>query len=462
MRSKSLMAYTLALFAGIFAVGVQLAGQVRSRPAEGDAVEQQAAEPAAPQDPRSTRGRRGRATAAPNSDPANPESPESLALQDQELEAQIQNALLEFANADSDQARTRSRESLLYLLDRQFALRQQVRENEIAETEQRVRQLRETLKKRADARQTIIDRREAVLLSDIEGLGWGDPTGQQPARAVAGFGGGGFGGGGFMVDPRGGAGIDVQRMAEMQRLALEQQVQLQQQQQMANAYARAMGSRPDAIPAAAVAQLQRDFELEAKVAPAVQTFAAADSDEARAQARKALREILDEQFSTRQEIRLREIAELDGRVRQMRDALNKRAALRKPIVERRLNELTSDSEGLGWGEVGGGSPRAAVSALGRRAARGATPARAAGRAAQVPERVVRDSDRGADQGSGRLDDAAFARFDKDKDGSISADEWKSSLLDRSKFEQAGIALSPRQFPMSRAEFQRLYLQLGDN
>lgn len=339
-----------------------------------------------------------------------------LAQQDLDLERRIQVALQQFSTQENERPRIRT--ELAGFLDKQFTLRQQRRENEISEIEQRARQLRDALKKRADARQTIVDRRAASLLSDVEGLGWGDIEGEQPGRVR-------------VIPPNNRPPRSLspdQFREEIESRAAANKEKLAKA--YANAYARAMAnSTEQPVPA-------RDGELEYIVKDILNMFHAADSPE---EAKKELRKVLDEQFGIRQEARLREIAEIEGRVRQLREALERRAAAKAQIIDRRLNDLLSEAEGLGWGEsdgaaaVGMGAMGDVIQGRVRRPL--ATPAAAADPAA----------------------DMAFARLDKDKDGTISEPEWKASFLDRSRFEQAGITLG--NFPFSRDMFRLLYSRL---
>jgi len=50
----------------------------------------------------------------------------------------------------------------------------------------------------------------------------------------------------------------------------------------------------------------------------------------------------------------------------------------------------------------------------------------------------------------------FDRFDRDNDGQLSSQEWRSSVNIRSDFTNAGVDLSQ---PMSREEFTGHYLRI---
>jgi hypothetical protein len=127
--------------------------------------------------------------------------PDELAMKDSELEGTVHTFLQMYSAAENDNDRAEIRENLTKTLVEQFAIRQQRREREIAEIEARVKRLRDALKKRADAKQKIIEQRLNELLSDAEGLGWGDAG----ASGFAPPGGGRFGFGGAGVFGQSGA-----------------------------------------------------------------------------------------------------------------------------------------------------------------------------------------------------------------------------------------------------------------
>lgn len=97
-----------------------------------------------------------------------------------------------------------------------------------------------------------------------------------------------------------------------------------------------------------------DVRLEDEIQQLVARLAEGNPDAAAlAQGRKLVAELLDKQFAVRQQRREREITEIEERVARLREALKKRGDAKPQMVERRLNELFSEVEGMGWGEVGG-------------------------------------------------------------------------------------------------------------
>ena len=92
----------------------------------------------------------------------------------------------QYAEATDDAERQKIKAQLAELLGRQFELQQQVREDEVAQLEARVKKLRGLIEKRKEARQSIVGNRLEQLLRDAEGLGWAAaPGGGSPAFVPA-------------------------------------------------------------------------------------------------------------------------------------------------------------------------------------------------------------------------------------------------------------------------------------
>ena len=87
----------------------------------------------------------------------------------------------QYAGATDDAERQKIKAQLAELLGRQFEVQQQIREDEVAQLEARVKKLRGLIEKRKEARQSIVDKRLEQLLRDADGLGWtGGPSGGSP------------------------------------------------------------------------------------------------------------------------------------------------------------------------------------------------------------------------------------------------------------------------------------------
>jgi hypothetical protein len=68
----------------------------------------------------------------------------------------------------------------------------------------------------------------------------------------------------------------------------------------------------------------------------------------RAKLKQTLEETLTQQFDTQQKVRELEVASIEARVKKLRDTISKRNEARRTIIERRLDQLVRESEGLGW------------------------------------------------------------------------------------------------------------------
>jgi hypothetical protein len=107
-----------------------------------------------------------------------------------ELEHESHELVRQFGETEDYQKREKLRTQMRELLAKQFDIQRQRRERELASIEERISKLREQLKKRTSARDTIIDRRLESLTSDAEGLGWTPPAAGGPQGITGGVFGG--------------------------------------------------------------------------------------------------------------------------------------------------------------------------------------------------------------------------------------------------------------------------------
>ncbi len=110
-----------------------------------------------------------------------------LAESEAELAQNADQALSQYTAADKPEDQKRLKSELRDALAKQFDVQRQRRELELKRIEERVQKLRDQIKKRNDARETIIDRRLDQLTNEAEGLGWGQPAGNPNARPPANF-----------------------------------------------------------------------------------------------------------------------------------------------------------------------------------------------------------------------------------------------------------------------------------
>lgn len=79
-------------------------------------------------------------------------------------------------------------------------------------------------------------------------------------------------------------------------------------------------------------------------------YAAAADDRSREESGAKLKRLLGEQFDLRHEYRAASVAQLEARVRKLREKLDRRKELRETLIKNRLEQLLGDLEGLGWGD----------------------------------------------------------------------------------------------------------------
>jgi hypothetical protein len=75
---------------------------------------------------------------------------------------------------------------------------------------------------------------------------------------------------------------------------------------------------------------------------------AAKSETDRSQIKTELSELLEKQFSFRQKRHQEEIAALEAKVKKLKDLVEKRQENRREIIAKRLDQILSNAEGLGW------------------------------------------------------------------------------------------------------------------
>jgi hypothetical protein len=74
----------------------------------------------------------------------------------------------------------------------------------------------------------------------------------------------------------------------------------------------------------------------------------AKGDADRSKVRTQLSEVLGRQFDLRQKRHQDEIKALEDKVKKLRDLVDKRQENRRDIIAKRLDQIQSDAEGLGW------------------------------------------------------------------------------------------------------------------
>ena len=99
-------------------------------------------------------------------------------------------------------------------------------------------------------------------------------------------------------------------------------------------------------------------EHERKVRDLVRDWKAAGTEDVRSEAEENLRKALAEEFAARMAQHEQQVEELEARVRELREQLDRRREKQSEIIEFRFQELLREAQGLGWG---GGEPVGAAS-----------------------------------------------------------------------------------------------------
>jgi hypothetical protein len=103
------------------------------------------------------------------------------------------------------------------------------------------------------------------------------------------------------------------------------------------------GHDPDMVKLmAAEAAAQRE------AAGLVKEYGRSEKEEQRDKIKTKLSEVLGKQFDLQQKRRDRELARLEAQVKKLRDLMKKRSDARQTIVDKRLDQLIREAEGLGW------------------------------------------------------------------------------------------------------------------
>ena len=77
-------------------------------------------------------------------------------------------------------------------------------------------------------------------------------------------------------------------------------------------------------------------------------YAATEDIEKRSAIKVDLLKMLTQQFEAQQQIRERELANVEARVKKLRDLTQKRRDAQKTIIDERLDQLLREADGLGW------------------------------------------------------------------------------------------------------------------
>ena len=92
----------------------------------------------------------------------------------------------------------------------------------------------------------------------------------------------------------------------------------------------------------------RDAQLGQEADSLAKQLAESANEKQRGEIKDKLQATLAEQFDTQQKVRELEVARIEARVKKLRDVISKRNEARRSIIEKRLEQLAREADGLGW------------------------------------------------------------------------------------------------------------------
>jgi hypothetical protein len=104
---------------------------------------------------------------------------DKVVAEESRLERETASLVAAYSRADDNQKRDKIKADLSTLLEKQFDAQQKRRDVEVSRIEAQLKKLRDLMRKRSEARQSIVDKRLDQLLRDAEGLGWSSPGSPQ-------------------------------------------------------------------------------------------------------------------------------------------------------------------------------------------------------------------------------------------------------------------------------------------
>src|SRR5579871_6273710 len=85
-----------------------------------------------------------------------------------------------------------------------------------------------------------------------------------------------------------------------------------------------------------------------QAAQLAQQYAKATKEDEKKEIRKKLTDLLSQQFDQRLQQQQKEVNDLEKQIASLKEVLKKRTAAKATIVERRIDQLVQEAEGLGW------------------------------------------------------------------------------------------------------------------
>jgi len=108
-------------------------------------------------------------------------------------------------------------------------------------------------------------------------------------------------------------------------------------------------SAKEAVPYGNIGDNQaKQYVLQSQSLELAQKYVKTEKEDEKKDLRKKLTQLLGEQFDLHLEGQQKELDELEKQVAKLKNVLKKRKDAKENIVERRLDQLVQDADGLGW------------------------------------------------------------------------------------------------------------------
>jgi len=92
----------------------------------------------------------------------------------------------------------------------------------------------------------------------------------------------------------------------------------------------------------------KHMQLQSETRALAQKYAKSDKEEEKKELRKKLAEALSQQFDLHMQQQKEELQELEKQITDLRSLIQKRQEAKNSIVERRIDQLAQDAQGMGW------------------------------------------------------------------------------------------------------------------
>jgi len=94
--------------------------------------------------------------------------------------------------------------------------------------------------------------------------------------------------------------------------------------------------------------LSQEHGVDQETHPLLEALAKTENDSERSKIKAKLTTALEKQFDLQQKRRELEVARIEAQLKKLRDLIKKRSDNRQSIVDKRLDQLIREAEGLGW------------------------------------------------------------------------------------------------------------------